>query len=695
MRLFLYERFLESYTQLPKQIQKKVMDFIKKFKNDPTLHSIHLEPISSFKDPQMRTARIDQKYRAIIHAASSGEIYHLLWVDTHDEAMAWAGNKVFEWNQHTQVYQIYEHQEVVQAVLTGPAPVEKKTFFSQFPDEKLQQTGVPAPLLPSVKTIDNIEELEQMESYLPREAFESLFYLLDGIPIEQVLSEIEQGKEKSASFNEQLMSANNQRHFVQVEGDDTLVNLLQGDLRKWKIFLHPSQRAIVEKEYPGSFKVSGAAGTGKTVVALHRLKFLARRVAGKRVFFTTFTKSLVQNLRQQVSELDIPFDKIVLSNIHDFIVTRAKELRLVEPDHKILDFSSRDQIKQIWQQVVDQTLSEFDIDFLMREYQDVIMLHHIQTQEDYLRVSRVGLEVPLGHRDRIKVWEIITAFEALKKQQRAYYLDEIANKLATYYGQQPEKPFDHIIADEIQDFSDVELRLLRAMVTEKENDLFLVGDPLQKIYHRRLNFSRVGINIRGTRSKRLRVNYRTTEEIKRGAMSVIKDIAFEDFDGSSEERNGYISLLHGSRPLYETLNSTEEMNNYLLAWLQEATKEGLLQFTEICIAARTKNSVRDIKHLMHQHQLPHFDLGTQSGDRSGMVLSTFHNMKGLEFKQVVLYDVSQTTVPLKFHGYESLSAHKRKEYDQSERSLLYVAMSRAVQQLLILGVGHKSSYIKI
>ena len=690
MKLFYYDKFLESYAKLPKQIQKKVQDFVQKFRNDSTMHSIHLEPINTFKDPQLRTARIDQKYRAIIYASQVGDIFHLLWVDNHDEAMQWASNKVFEWNKNTQAYQVYESIE--KEILADTS--KQDAYCEKFSDEDLLSIGIPYPLLPSIKKVNDLNDLETLETYLPREAFENLYYLLDGISISEIINEVEEGKIESAKLEEQIASPNNLRSFFEIKDDSDVEEFLSGDLSKWKIFLHPTQRKLSEINNNFSFKITGAAGTGKTVLALHRLKYLSGLTKkNKSILFTTFTKSLVTNLKELIRSLDINSDKVIISNIHNFIIEKAKTEKLIEEDCKIIDFFNRDKKEEIWREVIESKLSEFDSEFLMKEYEEVILFNNIHTREEYLRIPRVGLETPLGRKDRIKVWEIIEHFNKVKNNSKIYYLDEVTNKLTVHFNNKDEKPFQNIIADEIQDFSDVELRLLRSMVDEKENDLFLVGDPLQKIYKRNINFSRAGINIRGSRSRRLKINYRTTEEIKRRAMSVIKEIPFENFDGEEENKACYVSILHGEKPKYELYTSSEEMNNSLLKILQKIFENNNIKLNEICIAARTKNSKDEVKKIIHNNKISYYDLPNESGNKNGVYLSTFHNIKGLEFKVVILYDVSEDTVPYRYYGFDSLPEFEKKSYLKSERALLYVAMTRAIKKLIILGVGNRSKII--
>lgn len=696
MKLFYYDKFLESYANLPKQTQKKVMDFVQKFKLDSKSAAIHLEPIISFKDPQLRTARIDQKYRAVLHVSTTNEIYHLLWVDNHDEAMRWAENKIFEWNKNTQAYQVYEYKETKTVPSEKDTKKEKIRFCENFTDEDLLKIGVPFPLLGSVRDVDTFDDLELLEKYLPREAFENLYYLLDGSRIEDIISEIEEGIVSSTDFHNQLDSANNKRNFFEVKDDKDIEELLSGDLSKWKIFLHPSQRILSEKNFSGSYKVSGAAGTGKTVLALHRLKYILGHTSKpKSIFFTTFTKSLVNNLKDALISLSIDLNKIIFTNIHNFIVERAKELKLIEDDARIIDFMNRDQKNQIWREIIEQKLSEFDSDFLMREFEEVVLFNDIKDADQYLKIPRIGMDTPLGRKDRVKVWELIETFKHNKSVRKIYYLDEVTNLLSSYCKDHSQKPFDHIIADEIQDFSDVELRLLRCMVPEKENDLFLVGDPLQNIYNRKLNFSRSGINIRGAKSKRLKVNYRTTEEIKRSATAVIRSESFDNFDGEEESKSGYLSILHGEKPAYRLFDTSDKMNEYIIETISNIQKEAGFEFKEFCVASRTKNSLSEIKKYFHSNNIPYYDLVNASGHREGVTLSTFHNMKGLEYKVVILYDVSNTTVPNIYFGFDALSESEKKSYLKSEKALLYVSMTRAIGRLLILGCGAKTDLIKI
>ncbi|MGK0365673.1 MAG: superfamily I DNA/RNA helicase [Saprospiraceae bacterium] len=699
MTILFYDKFMDSYINLPKDIQKKVMTFTKKFRENSKSHAIHLEPISTFKDSSFRTARIDKTYRAIVRVPDSGNDYLLLWVDHHDKAMDWAKNKIFEWNRETQTYQIFTAPEGIAKEDTAATTQESNNFFTAFSEKELLKIGVPAILLPSILQIKSLDGLEKIETYLPPGLFEKLFDLFDGGDIQMIINEVEQGKLSSEIQEEQIQSANNRRHFVEAT-DDLLDEMLSGTLHKWKIFLHPSQRILVEQNFKSSAKVTGGAGTGKTVAALHRAKYLQDNDLGregKPILFTTYTKSLTYNLREELSEMNIDSTVVKVQNIDAFAMDMAKKLKLIDTNIWLLDFRKGRKSVSVWEEVLDVELSGFDADFLNKEYQDVILFLNISSDKIYFKAPRKGRKRRISRKDKVEIWNLIQKYQEKKKELGLCNIGEVYNLLFNHYKGQPDKPFGHVIADEVQDFSNVHLRLLRSLVAEKPNDLFLVGDPLQKIYNQRVNFSKAGIHIRGKRSQRLKINYRTTEEIKRAAMAAIKNVSFDDFDGEVESKKGYVSLFHGERPEYQVFSGKGEELDWLFEqvnrYIYEA--ENPIQPEEMCIATRTKNGFKDIKSKLHRADIPYFDLGDNAGNKKGIRLSTFHNMKGLEFKVVILADVNNRTMPFHPSDYEQWDAAEQKMHDKREKALLYVAMTRAIQVLGISGTGRKSGVVEM
>ncbi len=697
MKIFLYDKFLDSLIKLPKNTQKKVLEFQKKFRTNSKSAAIHLEPISTFKDSTLRSARIDKTYRAILKMVDSANYCYLMWVDHHDKAYQWAENKEFIWNDQTQSLQIFELPK-------GPLPPKDKQssgmvpdLFSNYSDQDLSRVGVPDILLPSVRSLKHFNDLDTMEDFLPPDVFENLFYLADGANIESIITEVEEGRINSGAIEDQQFSLNNQRSFIELTDDSLLNEVLTGSLEKWKYFLHPSQRLLVSKQLKGPMKITGGAGTGKTVAALHRLKHLSKtRNAGEKILFTTYTNALKENIKELTSGLEIEQQNIDVFTIDHLVFKLCKDFSLVSDQDKVIEFSKVKQAKELWDIIIDSHLVEFDRDFLIKEYKGIILYHNIKTVQDYYDTSRAGMGKPISRRKRKDLWALFSAYDALKKEFNYLHKEELYNYLRDFLVRENTYLYDYVIIDELQDFSNVELRLLRALVPEKPNDLFMVGDPMQKIYDRRINFSSVGINIRGKRSRRLRINYRTTEEIRKLAVAIIHDCSFDDFDGSEEQRKGYLSLYHGPNPSYRTFKTKDKEVDFVISKVNEIISRGY-KYSDIVICSRSRLGLKDFVSGIHKAALPYSQVvnGKWIGNDDGLKLLTFHGIKGLEFKHVFLTDVNEKTAPFLAFGYNDFPDSKKYQIQKSEKSLLYVAMTRAKESVSISGVGHPSKIIRL
>lgn len=687
---------MEQLFDLPKAVQKNVLSFQKKFRENSKSEAIHLEPIITFKDPLLRTARIDQKYRAIIRVPETGDSYYMLWVDNHDEAMDWAKNKIFHWNENTQASQIFTSLTSDQIV----EPIQDDSnlgLYSNIIENDLKAIGVPDALMPLVRSIRNIDELGEAEKYLPEDVFERLFYLSEGANIELLKAEVEEGKKAIPGDEDNGQSINDKRYFVEVD-DELMSEILNGELSKWQIFLHPTQRLMVESNFKGSVKITGGAGTGKTVVALHRLKHLALLPSPtdkRKVVFTTFTNALTTNLKKLAAKLNIDATKYIITNLDSLVREIAIEQNIVPQNFRVLNMPNTKTSLELWEGIMENNLSSIETDFIHDEYQNVILFNSIDDLDGYLKVSRPGRGKPISRKMKMDIWTLVEKYKEIKVSERFYDRAELFNIVTTFLNGQLVKPYKYVIADEIQDFSNIELRFIRSLVEEKNNDLFLVGDPYQKIYAKNLNFTNSGISIRGNRSKKLRINYRTSEEIKRLAISSIRGIHYDDFDGEEENLNGYLSLFHGEVPTYELFKTKDEENNSVLSYLEKMRESGI-QYHEICIGSRTKDALKEIKTLLHKQKLPYHDNSVSTVTNSdGIVLSTFHGMKGLEFKAVILIDVNNRTCPLYYSKLDQLEDIPKEHYFKSERSLLYVAISRAIKELKIVGTGVKSEMVQV
>lgn len=695
MRLFLSETFFDAVFKLPKKTQDKVVTFQKKFRENPASPGIHLEPIAQFKNSTMRTARVDDNYRVVI-GVLDGNTYSLLYVADHEEAYRWGMSKRFVWNEHTQACQLISVEEKEQDYTLTPQTVTESTFFTGVPEDKLLKIGIPQEAIGRVMTIKSLDDLDALEPILPIDAYENIFNIMDGVNIDDIISSIEDGQARENE--DKLLSDNNKRRFVEITDDDELQRIIEQGMDKWQIFLHPSQRKLVDAEYKGTMKVSGGAGTGKTVAAIHRLKFLCQK-PGANVLFTTYTKTLSINLADSIDKLDVPSNKYTLSNIDRVLLDVAQAYK-IKDGYKVLDYSGDEESLKLWREVLETEVTEFDEQFLYDEYIDVIVYYGNKDVKQYMMQPRVGRNKALSRKQRVEIWKLVEKYVALKQERKVVDRLELFNETTNYLNENGIHPYTNVIADEFQDFSNPELKFLRALVAEGENDLFLVGDPIQRIYTgRKMNFGAAGINVRGIRSKKLKINYRTTEPIKRVAVGVIKGVDYDDLDGGKESTKGYVSLIHdGVAPQYKIVDDANAEVEQVVEWLNECLENGI-KLSEICIAAPSMQLLKSIQTRLHRDGTEYRVLkGSQKqGSTSGVDLCTFHSLKGLEYRVVILTDVNERNLPSKAtesYPFSGMDNTARKEFLSAKRSLLYVAITRARQLVYMVGFGEATGLLK-
>lgn len=295
--------FLTAFARLPRQVQGKVTEFVNKFRNNPMSPGINYEKLNSGIDKKIYSVRIDDTYRGIVVRQKESGVYLLLWVDHHDEAYQWASRKRCEVDPKTGAIQVYDVQTVVEK---ASAP-ESVYLFAAAKDEELLKLGVPEVQLELVRSFISKEDFYKAESVMPQDAYEHLSWLAEGFPMEEVLELVSEEQDVAAA-DEDLSAAldvpTTQKSFVVVEGEDELRRIMAEPLEKWRVFLHPMQKKIVQKEYSGSARVLGGAGTGKTVVAMHRAKHLASKCEGQqRILMTTFTANLAADIRENLQKI--------------------------------------------------------------------------------------------------------------------------------------------------------------------------------------------------------------------------------------------------------------------------------------------------------------------------------------------------------------------------------------------------------
>lgn len=686
--------FLTAYAALPRQKQGKVTEFFNKFRNDPTHPGINFEKINEGIDKNICSVRIDDTYRGIIVREPESNVYILLWVDHHDEAYAWAKRKKCSINKLTGSVQIFDVQEVIEEQNT----IEEPALFAGISDEVFEKIGLPEEQLPMIKAIKTLEGLHSMKVAIPEEAFEGLEWLGNGFTEDEVLETLYPENEpvnvKDNDFVAALQTDASKKSFVIVDGEEELQAIMQEPLEKWRIFLHPTQRKVVGKKFNGPARVLGGAGTGKTVVAMHRAKMLAANLnSDGKLLFTTYTKNLAEdikdNLRKICSAEEMKRIDIINLDawVSNFLRRQGYEYQIVYDE----------EIDRAWRDAIAIAAGElgFVENFYKDEWVKVVQAQEVYNKVAYCKASRIGRGVRLDRKVRMQIWDVFDEYQNImnEKLQRdvetaMYECRKILeNKKLT--GQ-----YTSIIVDEGQDLSPSAYRLLRALAGEEhENDIFIVGDSHQRIYRNKAVLSKCGINVRG-RSSYLRINYRTTEEIRKFAFGLLNGVSFDDLDEDYDNGKGCQSLTHGNKPEIKEFATPEEELNFLITKIKNMKASGIEQ-KNICIVARTHKLLDNYIAGLQRAGIKSFEIkANKTDDRSfdGVRIATMHRVKGLEFDHVFAVAVNKKVLPFgsraDFEDDISLE-----EFRTGEKCLLYVALTRARKSACVTCYGGLSELI--
>ncbi len=702
MKVAILTDFLTAFSAIPKKQQTKVRDFIEKFKRNPTSSGINYEKIQGAKDKNLRSVRIDQTYRGIVLKPVSGDVYVLLWVAQHDDAYAWACSKECSIHPETgslQVLSISEGQaQATPQDVTAPAATG---LFRHIRDKDLLKLGIPEALLATVRTIVSEQELDQVERTFPEEASEALYLLAAGYTAEQTYAELLKGEEQAPvntdDFAAALEHEDSQRRFYVVDDDLEFEAILNSPLEKWRVFLHPTQRRIVSTHFNGPARVLGGAGTGKTVVAMHRAKWLADTVCTEpndKILFTTFTRNLAADIAENLSQIcsDSAFKKIEIVNLDRWV---ANFLKGHNYPHDVVYFGKK--TTSLWDTALNNAPVELGLKrtFYREEWERIIQPQEIETAETYMRASRLGRGTQLGRKQRKQVWPVFEEYRLLLNEHNLKEAEDAMRDARLILEEGRFRlPYRCVVVDEAQDMSAQAFKLLRAMAPDTRNALFIVGDGHQRIYKGKIALSHCGIEIRG-RSKRLRINYRTTEENRRWAVAILEGYAIDDLDGGADTQKGYKSLLRGVVPHVHFTNSFKEELDSIVGILNaEQQRESSLR--DICLVARTRNLLQE-----YEEQLTHKGFECyrikrkQAEDRNapGLRLATMHRVKGIEFDKVIIAGVSKEWVPYQKGLQNASDTVARNEVELLERALLYVAATRAKKEVWVTGYGERSEFI--
>ena len=747
-------------------LKKLTLDFLNKLQENPASPGLHIEPIRNSVDSRARTGRVNDQFRAVLFELRDDQDHHfvIVGVYNHDDAIKKAQNVSLSVNPVNGITRLIDtttegsvkeqaskpeslrkqEEAAAQAEAFAKAQQEPTPVEIALPSEIFADHGYTAELLEAELGIDphatetvlglssDREISKSLRSSPPWER-DALIGLAAGLSIEDVREELGISAALSEPDNRtedaktiaglKLPAAQMEFAYLDTPTSEELRKVIETkDFDSWRVYIDPSQRTLVDANFSGSGRVFGGAGTGKTVVVVHRANRLSTDYkegsTPPRVLLTTFTKGLAEALKSSANALNPLFPEAErpgtpgmwiggIDQVTMMIIKAASRAEIEAATEKVLGRATpsvrvfnRNENEEFWDDALlasEQTDLPQEIqhpEFLSQEFESVILARSITTQKEYLRTPRPGRGTPLNRTQRKKVWEVIEMFmkSCSREGKHAWpAISAIASEILNARADNGRgRLFDHVLVDEAQDFHAGHWRFLRACVEPGPNDIFLAEDSHQRIYGQRHVLSRFGISTRGGASRRLTLNYRTTEENLNYALGMLTG-EWIDAEGEEDSVEHYRSARKGPKPVlhrFETEGEEFEGIAKLIRHWQETNKDiriGILArsgpLTNRIVSALSEDGIQAVK--------------TQNAELAAhetISVMTMHGAKGMEFTHVVLVGMGKDLIPMKYQ-LEGLGEAEKADAHQRERSLLYVAASRARDELVLTTHSAPSEFL--
>jgi len=685
MNFRIADTFTDSLSKLTGEEQKAVKTTAFDLQMNPANPGMKFHKLDKARDKHFWSVRVSSDLRLITHKTPNSLL--LCYVDHHDNAYRWAERRKLETHPMTGAAQLVEIREIIKNI-TIPKYVEveqpvppKPALFSCVAEEQLLSYGVPTEWLDDVRLADE-DSLLDLADHLPSEAAEALLELATG------------GTPQITPVPETTVDPfdhpDAQRRFRVMANMDELERALEFPWGKWMVFLHPAQRQLVEHDYNGPARVSGSAGTGKTVVALHRAVYLARKHPDARVLLTTFSATLAHALhvllRRLISHEPRLAERLEVHSITD-IGRRIGEAKL----GKIM-IAKTDQMATVIASIAKkQSELKFSPGFLLDEWLNVVDAWQLKTWDEYRDIRRLGRKTRLAETQRQILWKLFQKVRTALADQNLFTQAELFSLIAEKMQEGGHSPFDFAVIDEAQDISVPELRFLAALGGDRPNALFFAGDLGQRIFQQPFSWKALGVDIRG-RSRTLRINYRTSHQIRRQADRLLPP-ELSDVDGNVENRKGAVSIFNGPEPDIQIHENEQDEVTAVSDWLTGLHKENF-QLRSMSIMVRSSGQIPRAVQAVESAGLNYEVLGEKMDAKADHVsICLMHLAKGLEFRAVAIMACDDEVIPLQERIETITDDADLEEVYNTERHLLYVACTRARDRLLITAMAPASEFL--
>ena len=686
MEFRLAATFTNSLAKLTGQEQKAVKTTAFDLQLDPANPSLKFHRLDHARDPSFWSVRVNRDIRLIVHRTASSLL--LCYVDHHDDAYRWAERRKIERHPKTGAAQLVEVREKVEdirvrrPVEAAASKPEKPLLFPQVGDDELLQFGVPSEWLDDVKQATE-DTLFDLTDHLPAEAAEALLELATGGVPNRPL--------QAGADADPFAHPDAQRRFRVMTNAEDLESALEYPWEKWTVFLHPAQRRIVERDFGGPARVSGSAGTGKTIVALHRAVHVAQAHPDARVLLATFSEPLANALRVKLRRLigNQP-------NIGERLEVHSMGgicQRLYQSNFGAPNLATDDQVRELLARAAAEVEGhKFSPHFLWTEWNRVVDAWQLETWGDYRDVARLGRKTRLAEPQRAILWSIYSKLRAALDERECFTESGLLRRLERHFAAGRPSPFDFCVIDEAQDIGVPELRFLAALDAVRPGRLFFAGDLGQRIFQTPFSWRALGVDVRG-RSHTLRINYRTSHQIRRQADRLLPS-ELTDVDGIADRRDGTVSVFNGPDPHIRILESPDEECTAIAEWLAERRNEGYRPH-EIGVFVRSDAETERAINAVRAAEMFATLLDERSDAASGSVaVGTMHLAKGLEFRAVAVAACDDEILPLQSRIESIADEADLADTYETERHLLYVACTRARDHLLVTGVEPASEFLE-
>jgi len=685
MEFRIADTFTDSLSKLTGQEQKVVKTTAFDLQMNPINPGMQFHRIDKVKDPNFWSVRVNSDIRLIVHKTDASLL--LCYVDHHDKAYRWAEQRKLETHPRTGAAQMVVIRETIKEIEI-PKYVEaekveqlKPLLLERFAEDDLLKYGVPLEWLVDVLHA-NEDTILDIADHLPAEAAEAVLELATG------------GTPSMAFIHQAGITPfdhpDAQRRFRVMNNVEELERALEFPWEKWTIFLHPTQKDLVEKDYNGPVRISGSAGTGKTIIGLHRAVFLAKTNPDARVLLTTFSETLANVLRIKLRRLICNQPRIA-ERLEVYAINEIGE-RLYKSNIGTPNIATNDSITDLLKGAASDIVGcKFSPHFLLSEWSQVVDAWHLYSWEAYRDVLRLGRKTRLSESHRAALWSIFEQVRSNLQSRNQITCSDLFYELSVKLIDSKHPPFDYIVIDEAQDISVAQLRFLAAIGGDRANSLMFTGDLGQRIFQQPFSWKALGVDIRG-RSHTLKVNYRTSHQIRTQADRLLGP-EISDVDGVTEDRRGTISVFNGPAPTIIELNSQEEEIRAVSQWLLDRSNDNIVPH-EIGLFVRSEAEIDRGCATVKAAKLPYKILDERAETTAGYVsISTMHLAKGLEFKAVVVMACDDEIIPLQERIEVVSDDSDLDEVYNTERHLLYVACTRARDHLLVSGVSPVSEFL--